>query len=270
MRSLGVDVSVNHGLDLVLVDENLGIVERAAKVPVVEFAGIVRRQQPDVIAIDSPPAWALVGKSRTAEKQLLRLGISIYSAPTDPGIHRFYDWMRVGFEVFASVFATHPLYREGKNVANTAIEVFPHASAVAIASSLPPAGSSKVRWRRELLRTIGMDIAQLGSLDQVDAALAAVTGIAALRGEFVAVGNPAEGVIVLPTPALPSGGYRAPQGAATTSVPRRVERSCGCGCGAPVKSRFLPGHDAKLRSQLLRSVREGIRAEARLAELGWR
>jgi predicted nuclease with RNAse H fold len=269
MRSLGVDVSVVRGLDLVLVDENLGLIERVANVRVAEFAEIVRRQRPNVVAIDSPPTWALAGKSRLAERHLLRLGIGIYSAPTDPGQHRFYDWMRVGFEVFASIFATHPLYREGTNVANTAIEVFPHASAVAIAGSLPPAGSTKVRWRRELLRSIGVDSAQLRSVHQVDAALAAVTGMAALRGEFVAVGDPAEGVIVLPTPVLPSGRYPASLGAATASMPHPVERTCGCGCGAPVKSRFLPGHDAKLRSQLRQSVREGKRAAGRLSELGW-
>jgi predicted nuclease with RNAse H fold len=269
MRSLGVDVSVVRGLDLVLVNENLGLIERAANVRVIEFPEIVRRLRPDIVAIDSPPTWALAGKSRMAERRLLRLGIGIYSAPTDPGQHSFYDWMRVGFEVFASIFATHPLYREGKTVANTAIEVFPHASAVAIAGSLPPTGSTKAGWRREILRSRGMDSAQLRSLRQVDAGLAAVTGIAALRGEFVAVGDPDEGVIVLPIAALPADRYRAPHGKVSTSVPRPVERTCGCGCGAPVKSRFLPGHDAKLRSQLLRSVRDGERAKARLAELGW-
>jgi hypothetical protein len=43
-----------------------------------------------------------------------------------------------------------------------------------------------------------VDVATLRSQDEVDAALAALTGLLALEGEFVAVGDPDEGVIVLP------------------------------------------------------------------------
>lgn len=50
--------------------------------------------------------------------------------------------------------------------------------------------------------------------------------------------------------------------------------TCLCGCGAPVKRRFLPGHDARLKGQLQRAYRSGTNAEKakaeRLAlELGW-
>lgn len=32
---------------------------------------------------------------------------------------------------------------------------------------------------------------------------------------------------------------------------------CECGCGEPVARRFLPGHDAKLKSRLRREARAG-------------
>ena len=33
---------------------------------------------------------------------------------------------------------------------------------------------------------------------------------------------------------------------------------CGCGCGAEVRSRFLPGHDAKLHSRQLAEARAAL------------
>src|ERR1700730_6977355 len=51
----------------------------------------------------------------------------------------------------------------------------------------------------------GIDTRELRTGDEVDAALAAFTGVLALRGEFRAVGDPAEGVIVIPAAALAPG-----------------------------------------------------------------
>lgn len=54
----------------------------------------------------------------------------------------------------------------------------------------------------------------------------------------------------------------------------RRARRCECGCGAPVRRRFLPGHDAKLKGRLLKDttakhwwVRE--KAVAELVERQW-
>ncbi len=56
--------------------------------------------------------------------------------------------------------------------------------------------------------------------------------------------------------------------------PRRRDgspRSCECGCGLKGPGRFRPGHDAKLRSRLMKQAAGGDKeAAARLAELGWR
>lgn len=47
-------------------------------------------------------------------------------------------------------------------------------------------------------------------------------------------------------------------------------RLCECNCGKPVKRRFLPGHDAKLKSRLVKEARAGSKAALQnLRENGW-
>lgn len=47
-------------------------------------------------------------------------------------------------------------------------------------------------------------------------------------------------------------------------------KTCECGCGATVSRRFKPGHDAKLKSMLLKEARSGNEsAKRRLKALGW-
>jgi hypothetical protein len=47
-------------------------------------------------------------------------------------------------------------------------------------------------------------------------------------------------------------------------------RKCRCGCGSDVKRRFLPGHDAKLKSRLVKEARNGSEAaREELIEEGW-
>lgn len=65
--------------------------------------------------------------------------------------------------------------------------------------------------------------------------------------------------------------------ARTHKSTRREPRDCACGCGETTAGgRFLPGHDAKLKSQLLAVSRsdeapapERKKAKAKLRRLGW-
>jgi precorrin-8X/cobalt-precorrin-8 methylmutase len=78
------------------------------------------------------------------------------------------------------------------------------------------------------------------------------------EGWILGIGSPGYGAR-LRTPRPPS----APR-------PRRGLRPCECGCGLEGPGRFRPGHDAKLRSRLIKAVAGGDQeASARLAELGW-
>ena len=47
-------------------------------------------------------------------------------------------------------------------------------------------------------------------------------------------------------------------------------KECECGCGAEVRSRYLPGHDAKHKSALINRALEGDAAATReLRKRGW-
>lgn len=59
-------------------------------------------------------------------------------------------------------------------------------------------------------------------------------------------------------PTLSAERMLAIKAAAHATVAALSVRSCGCGCGAPTKSTFAPGHDAKLASRL---VKEQVEAE---------
>lgn len=161
--------------------------------------------------------------------------------------------MRVGFRLFDELSDVHPLYRGGDGNGTTA-EVFPAASAFLLAGELRPKHETRNGFRRRVVRDCGLENASLPNIDRVDAALAALTGLEALAGRCSWVGDPEEGVVLLPTP-LPeiplsrrSADATPPQPTARTSAPD--PRVCECGCGAEVRRRFLPGHDADPKAAL--------------------
>src|SRR5690606_608661 len=71
-------------------------------------------------------------------------------------------------------------------------------SAVVLSGGLMPPGARKHAWRRGVLASRGVSDACLATPDLVDAALAALTGVLALAGRCCWLGEPGEGVIVLP------------------------------------------------------------------------
>jgi predicted nuclease with RNAse H fold len=209
VRALGIDVAVKKGMDLVVLEGSQPVATHR-RVALPDVAPLISGMRPDVVAIDSPPAWALAGPLREAERHLSRLGISSYPTPSPERgqARRSSEWMRVGFEVFRAAAAVgFPRYREGP-VFGTAIEVFPYATGVVLCGDLRPSGMTKRAWRSSVLQTHGVDTDALKSMDQIDAALAALTGVLALAGQSTAVGDPTEGVIVLPAGTLPEIRYR--------------------------------------------------------------
>ena len=201
--ALGIDVAeARKGLDLVALDEARRVAFRMSGATLLDVQDAVDRLTPDVVCIDSPPAWGQHGRSRAAERELRKLGITAFSTPTDPGPHPFYRWMEVGFSIFSALADRYPRFRAGE-VRGTAAEVFPEASAVVLAGRLRPKRESKARFRRSVLEGRNVDCSELRSVDALDAALAALTGVLALAGSYTGIGDPAEGVIVLPIDRLP-------------------------------------------------------------------
>jgi predicted nuclease with RNAse H fold len=276
VRALGIDVGVRKGLDLVLLN---GSAEPAAThrgVGLDAVRPLIEEAEADVVAIDSPPAWAGGGRSRGTEREIRLFGIQSYGTPTeDRGTdHPFYEWMRVGFEVFRiAARAGFPRYRGGP-AGGTAIEVFPHASAVVLAGCLPRPGTPKAAWRASVLLDAGVNVDGLRSLDQIDAALAALTGLRALAGRSCALGDPREGVIVLPARTLPARPFRrCPEPAEVERQPH-LPRMSPCACGDPACDRltareFAPGHDARRKSMLWKLARRGHEAVEELRRRGW-
>ena len=276
MRALGIDVSYSRGLDLVVLDEDRAVVETHRKVQISELAELVTGAQVDVVAIDSPPGWGISGGSRLTERELRAFGIHAYGTPSDPkkADNAFYNWMRVGMKAFeAAEKAGFPRYRNGP-VNGTSLEVFPHASSVVLAGCLPPKNTTKQAWRRQVLKANGVEADELRSLDQVDAALAALTGLYALRSRFTALGDPREGVIVLPAHSLPAAPYRrgvkAPKVDPQMFLPGLTP--CGCGdpeCTALTQGEFARGHDSKRKAWLWEEARRGEEALEELRRRKW-
>ena len=275
VRALGVDVGVRKGLDVVLLDGGRSILETHRRVRPEDLPSLVDDLDPDVVAIDSPPAWARSGRSRLTERELRWFGIQCFNTPSDERMaeHPFFEWMTVGFEAFRAIEGRFPRYHGG-SPRGTALEVFPHASAVVFAGCLPPKGLTPHRWRRGVLRERGVDAAALSSADQVDAALAALTGLYALERRFSAPGDPKEGLIVVPAATLPAHPFRRGE------APKRREEQpplpgmarCACGdpaCEALTAREFAPGHDAKRKSALWTQARAGQEALDELKERGW-
>jgi predicted nuclease with RNAse H fold len=197
--AVGVDVAeAKKGLDLVALDPDGRVVASRGHLTVDRVVGLVLDElTPDIVCIDSPSGWSRSGRSRQGERELARLRISAYATGPDPGDHSFYRWMRVGFSVFEGVAERYPLFRGGEP-AGRAAEVFPNATAQLLAGRARTKQESKVQFRRQVLRAQGVDDGQLPGIDRVDAALAALTGLLALKGQWTCVGDPEEGMILLP------------------------------------------------------------------------
>jgi predicted nuclease with RNAse H fold len=222
MRAAGVDVGLRT-LDLVLLDETRAVLAVHGRLVPESLATVIADLDPDVVAIDSPPRWA-PACGRATERELRRRNIQMYATPLELKLSPkgFHDWMKTGQAAFRALEGKFPLF-EGNGFEDTAIEVFPHATAVVLAGQRSPRGARKHEWRREILRGQGVETAELRSPDLVDAALAALTGLRALEGKAAWFGQPCEGVIVLPRPPEEIGAwYSAPD---ATPV-------CSCGaCG---------------------------------------
>jgi predicted nuclease with RNAse H fold len=264
---------VTKGLDLVLMDERRAPLAVRSHLRPADVGALIDDLRPDVVAIDSPPRWAATGRSRRTERELAACNIQSFNTPSETHGrgNRFFAWMEVGFEVFR-VANEHgfPTYGAG-TPKGRAVEVFPHATTVVLAGNLPPKGISKRVWRERVLHAQGVRTDELTSIDRIDAALAALTGLLALEGKRFAPGDPREGVIMLPVNTLPARPFR--QAARIPNLVAPLFNYCACddpACHALVRGEFAPGHDAKRKAMLWRRAREGQGSIEELEERGWK
>lgn len=247
--------------------------------------------RPDAVAIDAPPSPGRgllrddaersrlpvpppSGKHlarRIAEYELSRRGIGSHQTHYEEA--KLFSWMTAGFETFAAAReGGYPVYLGRGRARRTALEVFPYASYVALSGCLSPGRRWRGAWRRAVLAEAGVaGLPEMAGIDLLDAACAAFTGARFLDGDGSIVGDSREGVIVLPIHRLEDHYRRCAPPDMPLHPAGRVDtpRLCECGCGRPVRRRFLPGHDARLRSRLLKEARAGSAARKELARLGW-
>ncbi len=214
--SVGIDVAeARRGLDLVAIDANRVVMAVHAHLTIEDAARLVAEIRPEVVCIDSPAQWSTSGNSREAERMLSRLGINAFRTPAEDRAGAFHGWMRAGFQLYAALAATFPRYRGG-DVIHTAAEYFPHASAAVLAGRIA-ALKDKRASRRQVLEDNGLATASLATIDQLDAALGALTGHIALAGGHSWVGDADEGALLLPAPIPTTRLLRAP-----AAVPREA------------------------------------------------
>jgi hypothetical protein len=275
--AVGLDVALpGKGLDLVAIDQRRHIVMSAGHLSVAEATRLVLEDlHPLVVCVDSPAQWSTSGRRREAERALSTLGINSMPTPPESYATKHHDWMRVGFSIYDRLAQLYPRYRGGP-VEETAAEYFPHASAVLLAGHIG-ALKAKLPFRRLVLADQGVSLTQLPTVDRVDAALGALTGLIALENGHTWIGDADEGALLLPIAVLPTAPLSRLVETYSTELiapnPSEVvtarERTCGCGCGALVSREFRPGHDAKLRSRLIKEMTSSRAAPAELKRRGW-
>ena len=167
-----------------------------------------------------------------------------------------------------------PDLRRGGPPKRRAIEVFPHASAVG--AGRRPAAERRSRsapGARASCCAQGVRTDELTSIDRIDAALAALTGLLALDGQTVRSGRPdrgrhrAAGEHAAGHP-VPPGRRTRPSDAAPLFHYCALRRS---GCDqAWCAGEFAPGHDAKRKACCGARAREGRAAIESWSERGWK
>ena len=155
------------------------------------------------VGIDSPCLWGAPGAGRRAEKDLAKKRIFSFSTPTRTHAHEnksgFYGWMFNGERVYQALATTHPLLTEKRYSGGyVSFETFPHAATCAMLGTDVASAKRKRLQRRQLLEDAGIATQLLKSIDDVDAALCALTAHFLIQGKTYAYGDTEGGYIVVP------------------------------------------------------------------------
>lgn len=161
------------------------------------------------VGIDAPCLWRAGDPGRQAERELARRRIFSFATPTRElalaSKSGFYGWMFNGERVYEA-FAPHfPLFKAGRDLgARVCFETFPHAITSVFLGPAVASAKRKRTQRRQILQDAGIDAASLKSIDEVDAALCALSANYLLAGQAAAYGDEAGGFIVVPVAPRPN------------------------------------------------------------------
>lgn len=190
-----------------------------------EVARWCSAQSAAVVAVDAPCRWRLPGApARGAERELAAARISCFSTPTRERAegHAFYAWMFAGQTLYAALAPDYPVFSGEAHPTRVALETFPQAVACRLAGEAVSA-KTKLANRTALLARAGLATTALAQIDDVDAALCALTAWHFVHNTVKAYGDAAGGYIIVPRDPLP-----APTGAAAvlwTEIMTRTSRA---------------------------------------------
>jgi hypothetical protein len=184
-------------------------------------------------------------RMRVCDALLFRRRLPLYPVPSaDQALSRWEAWMAVGFELFAALEGLQPFRPDAPEVLEAPVgegalrfgrlcETYPDAVFCALLGHRP--SPKRTPWglqqRIAALRLRGVVDDDGGlwhrTLDELDACAAAYAAYALAAGEGCWVGDPREGVIVLPTARLADRYDRlpAPARSALSAAPRRPSRT---------------------------------------------
>jgi predicted nuclease with RNAse H fold len=197
---VGVDVGgMKKGFHAVALRDNQ-IVAKLTRCSTLEVATWCRQQGAAAVGIDAPCQWSLTGRARSCERELAGLGMSVFCTPSQAvgEVHPFYGWMVNGAELFRLLVPDYRLY-DGRTALLDPLcfETFPQAIACSLAGRNLSAKNKRAD-RRRLLVQAGISSEALPTIDDIDAALCALSAQHVLAGRFKAYGDAAEGFILLP------------------------------------------------------------------------
>lgn len=224
MRYVGVDVSATRGFHVaVLAGSGRLQLHRAPDAGAV--AALVAPALPACVTVDAPaqpgptlnlgimadpvqrarlpvpPPPGRYLNFRVAEYECRRRGLAIY--PTVPG--RVAGWVRAGLDVYAALGALGlRLPSHAADRAATLLEIYPALSFTALAGRLLPRKSTPagLAARRRVLAEHGITV-DSDAHDDLDAAVAALSGRRYREGAATLLGHPAEGLLLVPAAPLP-------------------------------------------------------------------
>ncbi|MCX6140161.1 MAG: DUF429 domain-containing protein [Candidatus Kapabacteria bacterium] len=204
---VGIDVGgVKKGFHAVALQNGVTRIWDNAQGTADSLAQWCKSLEADVIAIDSPCAWARDSGSRRCERMLAVNGerLSCFATPERQRAEgrKFYDWVRNGENLYLALLRHgYQLYSGEEDACSKKVmfETFPNAVVCALEGRVIPA-RQKSATRRTLLSRLGIDHRALATIDHVDAALCAVAARSFFFDDFQAFGDETEGFIVIPSP----------------------------------------------------------------------
>ncbi|WP_342052398.1 MULTISPECIES: DUF429 domain-containing protein [unclassified Cupriavidus] len=206
----GIDVGdLNKGFHLVILREREIVCAPRSK-DAADLLSVCIEHDVRLVGIDAPCQWSVGTAGRKAEKEMMKEQIFCFSTPTEEkaqlGRDGFYGWMLNGRRVF-DLFAPHyPLMVEAYTDKPGVFETFPHAITCALLGTDTASAKKKRAQRRDILERSGIDTSSLRTIDDLDAALCALTAQLHLEGRSRAYGDAEGGYIVVPNFRLPDTG----------------------------------------------------------------